>query len=256
MNLQTLATIFFTALVASANGKDTIDHDKVQPIPQPKPTTATEKAAVLFKPQLYTPPYVCVSYPAINADGGVTGGLKGSNGNDACKYAPKGSQVYGRAGQYEELWAFMYSWYFPKGFNWMGFPSRRHDWKSVVVWIDNPEVETPKIVGVSLSKSNTKYRKNTRVYASDFVGYQRVGRRYERTYIYGSNTSLRIEYMLDLGTYLTLGNWDGEYQDLIMWDQLTDGARDALNDEDNFGKAEVPFSDDNWEKHLENAYPL
>ncbi|ETP08904.1 hypothetical protein F441_15185 [Phytophthora nicotianae CJ01A1] len=65
---------------------------------------------------------VCVSYPAVNAAGEVTGGLKGTNGNDACKYAPQGSQVYGRAGWYKDLWAIMYAWYFPKGFGC--FPRR------------------------------------------------------------------------------------------------------------------------------------
>ncbi|KAG3166009.1 hypothetical protein PC129_g20065, partial [Phytophthora cactorum] len=92
-------------------------------------------------------------------------------------------------------------------------PTRRHDWKSVVVWIDNPDLETPKIVGVSMSKSDTKY-------------------------------------------YKELKTWDGEYQDLIMWEQLTDAARVALNDSKNFGRAEVPFSDEHYEDHLDKAWPL
>ncbi|ETN01678.1 hypothetical protein PPTG_17109 [Phytophthora nicotianae INRA-310] len=29
-----------------------------------------------------------------------------------------------------------------------------------------------------------------------------------------------------------------------MWEQLTDAARAALNSSDNFGRAEVPFSDE------------
>ncbi|KAF1776333.1 Necrosis inducing protein [Phytophthora cactorum] len=54
---------------------------------------------------------------------------------------------------------------------------------------------------------------------------------------------------------LLFADWDGEYQDLIMWEQLTDAARAALNDDNNFGNAEVPFSDAHYEKHLEKSWP-
>ncbi|KAG3065257.1 hypothetical protein PI124_g22819 [Phytophthora idaei] len=254
MNLRALATTLFAALVSCAFA--TVDHDKIEPFPPPEPVTISEKAVIKFKPQLYTSKIVCVSYPAVNAAGEVTCGLKGTNGNDACKYAPKGSQVYGRAGWYKDMWAIMYAWYFPKGF-WLDFPTRRHDWKSVVVWIDNPDLETPKIVGVSVSKSDTKYYKELKIWASNFVGYRMEGRRFHRTYIYGSNTSLRFQYQIDLGSpYLSFASWDGEYQDLIMREQLTDAARVALNDRNNFGRAEVPFSDEHYEDHLDKAWPF
>ncbi|KUF93362.1 NPP1 protein [Phytophthora nicotianae] len=48
----------------------------------------------------------------------------------------------------------------------------------------------------------------------------------------------------------------GEFQDLIMWEQLTDIARMALNDSTNFENAEVPISDDHYEDHLDKAWPL
>eukprot|EP00644_Phytophthora_capsici_P012309 jgi/Phyca11/119285/e_gw1.38.194.1 len=91
---------FFVVLAAALavvhTGK--IDHDKVEPIPQPDPVTISEKAAVKFKPQLNIADG-CVSFPAVNGAGDVSGGLKGSGGNSACDSAPLGSQVYGRAGQ-------------------------------------------------------------------------------------------------------------------------------------------------------------
>ncbi|ETO76221.1 hypothetical protein F444_08344 [Phytophthora nicotianae P1976] len=233
MYLQVLATLF-AALVTCVIA--TVDHDKIQPFPQPEPVTISEKAAIKFKPQLYIPEGVCVSYPAVNDAGETTGGLKGTNGNDACKYAPLGSQVYGRAGWYKDVWAIMYAWYFPKGF-WMNFPSRCHDWKSVVVWIDNPDLEMPKILGVSMSKGDTDYRKETKTWPSSFAGYRTEGRRFHRTYIYGSNSSLRFEYHVEMSSpYLNFAVWDGEYQDLIMWEQLTDPARAALNDGNNLRK--------------------
>ncbi|KAG7375415.1 hypothetical protein PHYPSEUDO_001328 [Phytophthora pseudosyringae] len=254
MNLRALATTLLAALAACATA--TLDHDKVEPFPQPEPATVSEKAAIKFKPQLYTPEIVCVPYPAVNAAGEVTGGLKGTNGNDACRYATMGSQVYGRAGWYKDMWVIMYAWYFPKGFL-VDFPIRRHDWKSVVVWIDNPALESPKIVGVAMSKSDTNYHKTTKPFASYFAGYRAEGRRVNRTYSYGSNKSLRFLYQTGFSSpYLNLGVWDGDYQDLIMWEQLTDAARVALNDSINFGKAEVPFSDEHYEAHLDKAWPL
>ncbi|KAK1938930.1 hypothetical protein P3T76_009005 [Phytophthora citrophthora] len=89
---------------------------------------------------------------------------------------------------------------FPKGFNWTGFPSRRHDWKNVVVWIDNPKVETPKIVGIAMSKSDTKYWTELKIWPGSFVGYRTEGQSSRRVEYLGSNTSLRFEYgMTDIG---------------------------------------------------------
>ncbi|KAG6614218.1 Arrestin domain-containing protein A [Phytophthora cinnamomi] len=45
----------------------------------------------------------------------------------------------------------------------------------------------------------------------------------------------------------------GETQDLIMWDQLTDAARTALENTD-FGDANVPMKDANFETKLGNTY--
>ncbi|OWZ18786.1 hypothetical protein PHMEG_0007070 [Phytophthora megakarya] len=253
MNLRTFATTLFAALIVCATA--TIDHDKVQPIPQPEPATISEKAAVKFKPNFSKSLYACVPFPAVNAAGEVTGGLKGTNGNDACTDAPLGSQVYGRAGWYKDLWAMMYAWYFPKGFQG-GFASRRHDWKSVVVWIDNPAVDTPKIVGVSMSESDSKYDKELKVQPSFFVGHRWEGPRFRSVEIFGSNTSLRFQYGMRIfgSPYLAFASVDGEPQDLVMWEQLTDAARAALNDGNNFEKAEVPFSDEHYEDRLKNAY--
>ncbi|KAL3659024.1 hypothetical protein V7S43_015908 [Phytophthora oleae] len=255
MNLRPLAATIFAALAVGASS--TVDHDKIEPFPQPEPVTVSEKAAIKFKPQLYMPSRVCVPFPAMNAAGEVTGGLKGTNGNDACQQSPKGAQVYGRAGWYKDVWAIMYAWYFPKGFSWTG--SRRHDWKNIVVWIDNPDLNIPKIIGVAMSKSDMKYDKELSMWPSYFAGYRMEGRRYHRTYIYGSNTSLRFKYEAQhdfVNPYIDFSPWDGEYQDLIMWEQLTDAARVALNDSESFGKAEVPFSDEHYQDHLDKAWPL
>ncbi|ETK87521.1 hypothetical protein L917_07874 [Phytophthora nicotianae] len=209
MNLLILTAALFAALVACATAS--IGHGKVQPFPQVMPVTISDKAAIKFKPQLFTPEYVCVPYPAVDAAGETTGGLKGTKRNDACKYAPLGSQVYGRARWYKDLWAIMYAWYFPNGF-FMEFSSRRHDWKSVVVWIDNPEFETPKIAAVSMSKSDAKFTTNAKILPEYYAGYRIWG---SETTAGVSNTSPRFQYVTDIGiANVQVSLEDGEYQDL------------------------------------------
>ncbi|ETK93499.1 hypothetical protein L915_03338 [Phytophthora nicotianae] len=219
MNLQIIIATLFATVVTC--GTATVDHGKIEPFPQPEPVTISENAAIKFKPQLFVSASVCASFLAVNAAGETTDGLKGSNRNDACKSL-----------------AIMYAWYFPKGF-WTGFASRRHDWKSIVVWIDNPALETPKIIAVSMSTSDTTYNHPM---ASDYIG---------------TNTSFRVRYQLGLGSpNMTFTHLDGEYQPLIMWEQLTDAARVALNESFKFEDAEMPFNDEYFEKRLEKARPL
>ncbi|KAI9994552.1 hypothetical protein PInf_011275 [Phytophthora infestans] len=200
----------------------------------------------------------CVSFPAVNVAGETSGGLKPWDGTDGCEEAPLGSQVYGRSSWYEDKWAMMFAWYFPKAF-WAGMPSRRHDWASMVVWIDNPDLETPKILGVSLSTSTNRYSKDTGSPSEGyFAGFQIYGRRGNLTRTPGSNTSIRVTHSTELAfssAYLDFSAEDGEYQDLIMWEQLTEEARLAPDSTD-FGKSKVPFNEDNFGDKLEKASPF
>ncbi|KAG6948574.1 hypothetical protein JG688_00015030 [Phytophthora aleatoria] len=86
----------------------------------------------------------------------------------------------------------MYAWYLPKGF-YMGLPTRRNDWKNVVVWINNPDLGPLKIVGASMSKSDTFYNRDLNIFPIHFTGYQLQDRRLHHTEVYGSNTSLRFK---------------------------------------------------------------
>ncbi|EEY65046.1 NPP1-like protein [Phytophthora infestans T30-4] len=255
-----------------------IDHDKVQPFAQPNPVTISEKAAVKFKPQLHIE-RGCVSFPAVNAAGELTGGLKGTGGTGGCTKAPLGSQIYGRSAWYQDKWAMLFAWYFPKGFS-SSDHSIRHYWSSMVLWLDNPALDAPTFLGASLSQQLHKprkilfglytaerkepYSKQTAIPPMGFVGTQatvvgRVSRwRYTYNYSGGSNVSTRISQ-----TYtnkgdrlaLTFAFQNGEFQDLIMWDQMTDAARAALNSAD-FGESKVPFSDQNFQTTLGLSWPF
>ncbi|KUF77252.1 NPP1 protein [Phytophthora nicotianae] len=105
----------------------------------------------------------------------------------------------------------------------------------------------PKILGVSLSKNDKKHHKDVHLQPSYFAGGQ----------IPDSSTSLRFIYDVNsFVTHLSFSRFDGNYQDLIMWEQLTDAVRVALNGSNKFGRAEVPFSDEHYQDHLHNAWPL
>ncbi|KAE8998121.1 hypothetical protein PF005_g13660 [Phytophthora fragariae] len=149
MNLRSLLLV---AAIAVAGVFDSvrgviINHDKVQPFAQPAPVTVSEKAAIKFKPSLYII-NGCHPYPAVNAAGETSGGLKASGKpNGDCKGSGLGSQVYGRAAWHKDLWAIMYAWYFPKEQG--RSKGKRHKWTAAVVWLDNPALENPTILAVS-----------------------------------------------------------------------------------------------------------
>ncbi|KAK1929662.1 hypothetical protein P3T76_014879 [Phytophthora citrophthora] len=231
--------VVLAAVFAAVHGGE-IDHDKMEPIPQPDPVTISEKAAVKFKPQLNIASG-CVSFPAVNGAGDVSGGLKGSGGNSACDSAPLGSQVYGRAGWYNDKWAIMYAWYFPKGF-FMGVASRRYDWASAVVWLDNPDFAAPAILGLSTSTADDEYQ--NKAPAPDFGILDGV-----TPLLYRSISEVAGQPMLDYSSRT------GDFQPLIMWEQLTDAARETLNTFD-FGDAVVPVNDANFEEKLKKAWPF
>eukprot|EP00644_Phytophthora_capsici_P009136 jgi/Phyca11/5621/fgenesh1_pm.PHYCAscaffold_6_\ len=203
-----------------------IDHDKVEPFAQPQPVTISENVAVKYKPQLQVS-RGCVPFPAVNAAGEISGGLKGSTGTDGCTEAPLGSQVYGRS-------------------------ACRHLWANYVLWLDNPALETPKILVTAIPPMG-------------FVGMQaiqtsRISRfRYTYNYTGGSDVSTRVcqdypDNSAWIGLDFTYG--DGQYQDLIMWNQLTDQAREALESADFGEDTKVPFNDKNFEAALGHAWPF
>ncbi|GMF27102.1 unnamed protein product [Phytophthora lilii] len=97
-------------------------------------------------------------------------------------------------------------------------------------------------MGLSTSRSDTEYRKHDSL-PGWALAYNAVKVHHVLTALFGSACM----------EYTAMG---GDFQDLIMWDQLPDAARAALNDSSNWGRAEVPFSDENIEDRLESGYPF
>ncbi|RLN25916.1 hypothetical protein BBI17_009265 [Phytophthora kernoviae] len=170
MNLRMIIFVAAAALFVAIDAIS-IDHDKVQPFPQPEPVTDSEKAAVKFKPRLKII-NGCGVYSAVNAAGETNGGLKGTGGVSGC-------DDYGK-----------------------------------IAPVSNPN---------TIDGTAPKF----------LIDYPEFG--WSNTYLYSA-----LE--------------DGDFQDLIMWEQLTDAARAALETTD-FGDIDAPFTDANFNIHLTSARP-
>uniref|UniRef100_A0AAV1TQS6 Uncharacterized protein n=1 Tax=Peronospora matthiolae TaxID=2874970 RepID=A0AAV1TQS6_9STRA len=193
----------------------TIDHDKIVPFSEPEPVTISEKAGVKFKPLLEIITG-CAPYAAVNAEGATNGGLRPSGDpQSGCEGSKLGSQVYGRSTWHKDVWAIMFASYFPKD-SPLPVLGHRHDWENVVLFIDDPNKVEPDDLGFVMIK-----------YESSFP----------------------LNHAFNITTDA------GSSQDLIMWHQMPDLARRALNDTD-FGKANTPMNDLNFMTKIKAAWPF
>ncbi|KAE8877132.1 hypothetical protein PF005_g27983 [Phytophthora fragariae] len=246
------------AVVASfaAVGADTaivIPHDQVQPFPQPKPVTDVQKATLKYQPRLKIEDG-CHPYPAVQADGAISGGLEWSGPMDGeCEGSPLGSQVYARSTWVKDKYAIMYGWYFPKARAPLILPltlrifGHRNGWEYAIVWLDNPTPDNSTILGVSLSAA---------------VGWSKESPPKEK-YLDGDNLKVAYYYNHIVGgTAVKYTEEVGEFQDVITWDQLPKLPRDLLNNTDwdytpfNVAHLKMPMKDGVFMKKLKSAYPF
>ncbi|MFT3964285.1 MAG: NPP1 family protein [Sphingobium sp.] len=212
------------ALLATASAvAATIPHDQVQPIP-----AAGEAFLFKFQPYLKVEDG-CVPFPAVDAQGNTSGGLKASGARNGGCSASTG-QVYARALTYNGDCAVMYSWYFPKD---QVIDGHRHDWENAVVWLSD-------------CSSNASIRA---VSYSAHSGYEKT------VSPPTANGRPLVRYYTDGFTNHKLGSTgsQGGSQPLIQWEALPAAARTALTDT-SFGDANVPMKDANFINNLAKAY--
>ena len=138
-------------------------------------------------------------------------------------------QIYSRASAYNGSYAIMYAWYWPKDEPISG-DGHRHDWESTVVWLDSTKTT---LLGVAASEHGN--------YATSRSPHL-------------NGTSPTIEYIsyFPLDHQLAFTDITGVQQPLIAWESLPTVAQVALNNTD-FGDANVPFKDANFETNLGEA---
>ncbi|CAI5726955.1 unnamed protein product [Hyaloperonospora brassicae] len=235
--------ILYSAMLASSIyiGEDpnvkSVALDQVQPFPQPEPRSISEKAAVKFKPQLLVSEG-CQSFPAVNAAGATTAGLKIKGISDGlCKESKSESQVYGRPTWHRGIWVIIYAWNFPS----YRYKDDRFDWEHVVVWLNNPAVANQTIKAVSVWEDKDRTYAKVRSPDAKFM----------------DGTSVKLELGKSGNTRkLGLTELAGESQPLIMWDQLSEDVHYSLESV-NWGLAKPPpICDTRYMLALENAWPF
>lgn len=235
--MRVLSSLFFTALACAFGSAQSavVSHDSIPVWQQPAPTTPAQFLAVRFKPSLDVV-NGCQPYPAVDAQGNTSGGLKTTGVSDGSCGDKSKAQVYARTGWYKDAFAIMYAWYMPKDSPFM-FMGHRHDWENTVVWLNSDNVTTAKVIALAAS-GHGDYEKS----------YPLDGR------FIADGVSARINYRSRLPINHELGFTEktGAKQPMIQWDQLTDAARNALETTD-FGDANVPFKS-SFQSYLARAY--
>ncbi|EGZ13763.1 hypothetical protein PHYSODRAFT_335499 [Phytophthora sojae] len=163
----------------------------------------------------------------------------GTDGKDGCEKAPLGTQVYDRDG-------FKTNGYFLKNFK--GHASKkRHDWANMKMTELHPMFFAGAEQHINGTEPPQYYRRR----------YQSP--RYIYSYTAGSSFTTRVTHSFGYPEKgwikLEVAYADGKSQDLIMWEQLTDAARECLNSAD-FEDTKVPFNDKNFQESLKQAYPF
>lgn len=159
-----------------------------------------------------------------------SGGLAASgSSNGGCSKST--GQVYARGKTCNGRYAIMYSWYMPKDSPSTGL-GHRHDWENIVVWLSG-ESTSASVVGMAVSQHGGYDTRTSGTLSgnSPLAGY---------TAIWPTNHQMIFT------------NDKGGQQPLVAWESLTDAARTALTNT-NFGDANVPFKDGNFDNNLGKA---
>ncbi|KAF9694266.1 hypothetical protein EKO04_008081 [Ascochyta lentis] len=216
--------------------RDVVAHDSLKPIPTRVQSGVVGRAIERFAPLLHIA-HGCQPYTAVDDAGNTSGGLQDTgNVSAGCRDQSKG-QLYARATWHKEKFAILYAWYFPKDQPNAGNVAggHRHDWESVVVWLDNPANENPKILGGAAS-GHGSYK------TTDNPNRQ------------GDN--VLVEYFTNFPTNHELQFTDtvGKSYWISDYDAMPTAEKDALASTTIFGNANVPFRPDNFEGNLDKAF--
>jgi hypothetical protein len=147
-------------------------------------------------------------------------------------------QIYTRSESYNGSFAVMYAWYWPKD-----EPSElegdlgighRHDWEAIVVWLSDDSTSAT-VQGVAASAHG-----DFDAEAASEVSFS------------GNGALIKYESNGILDHSLGFTTTVGDQQPLVAWESLDSTIQNALADTD-WGSANVPFIDSNFENNLAKA---
>jgi hypothetical protein len=125
----------------------------------------------------------------------------------------------------------MYSWYMPKDSPSSGL-GHRHEWENTVVWLSDSTASST-LIGVA---------------ASAHGGYDTS----TSPSLTGSGPCIGYRSVWPVNHQLIFTSDQGGQQPMIAWESLPAAARTALENTD-FGDANVPFKDSNFNSNLDKA---
>nr|A0A7M2BSW8.1 RecName: Full=NLP effector protein 5; AltName: Full=Nep1-like protein 5; Flags: Precursor [Plasmopara viticola]QOT13798.1 NEP1-like protein 5 [Plasmopara viticola] len=218
-----------------------VAYDRIEPFEEVKPDCPLNELALMFKPQLYIS-NGCHPYPAIDSEGHFSNGLSAFRIGTSCDGSSKGSQVYGRAfyNSDRNIMEIMYAWYFPR--DRMITPvyiGHRNAWEHAIVYVDVAK-DDPQLLAVA-ARGMWSYRTYNPP-RSDYLDDEK---------------SFKLQYKwIGISHHYLKGTKNpGEFQDLIMWDNMTVKARHNIQEKTWFG-SKAPIADDKFFKYLEKARPF
>ncbi|KAL1799085.1 hypothetical protein ACET3X_003122 [Alternaria dauci] len=213
-----------------------VPHDSLNPIQTRLQEGAIGRAILRFQPLLHIA-HGCQPYTAVDDRGNTSGGLQDTgNVSAGCRDQNKG-QTYARAAWHRGKFAIMYAWYWPKDQPAAGnvVGGHRHDWESVVVWLDNPANTNPRILGAA---------------ASGHGGFKPT------TSPPTQGNNVKVEYFVEFpynhATQFT--NTVGRTYWINDWDTMPNAAKQALTPSTLFRDANVPFRPDVFFSNLDKAF--
>ncbi|USW56052.1 Putative necrosis inducing protein [Septoria linicola] len=186
----------------------------------------------------------CHPYTAVSGTGQVNKGLKNSGSiNGHCNPGKDHheGQTYVRGAWHKGRYAIMYSWYMPKDQNVNGPANggHRHEWESIVVWVNGPEDLS--VIGAAAS-AHGGFKKHGEIGVYDKHGSLQEVEYYQKAPL---NHQLRFKAESE-------GHEGFEYP-MIDYDVLPLPAVRALND-NNWGKANLPFGEEHFMNNLDEAW--
>ncbi|GME65692.1 putative necrosis- and ethylene-inducing protein 1 precursor protein [Neofusicoccum parvum] len=239
MLFNTVVSLLATAsCIAGAplEARGVVNHDSLNPWAESVRGGGEGAGIRKFEPLLHIA-HGCQPYTAVNANGDTSGGLQDTGSSTGgCRDTGKG-QTYVRAAWHKGRYGIMYAWYFPKDMPNSGVSAgaHRHDWENVVVWLNNPAVANPTVIGAA---------------ASGHGSYKKVSGLPQN-----QNGRPLVEYFTNFPTNheLQFKSTVGRDYPMLDWDTMTPAARTALQNT-NFGSANVPFKDGSFTSNLDKAW--
>ncbi|KAG5962581.1 hypothetical protein E4U58_003825 [Claviceps cyperi] len=219
-------------------GKE-IPHDQVQVIPESLPNDSIGRSMKRFQPYFNTEGAGCWPYPAVDSDGNWSGGLRPSGSEGGGCHNSVG-QVYVRGAWYRGIYGIMYNWFAPKD-ETLVQGGHRFEWEGAVIWLNNPSVNDPQIVGAAVT-AHHGWKRTTNI-AGDisFHDGHPLCKYYVDVSVFGTH---RMGWTSKMGGL----------QPAVAWEQLPSPARDALMNT-NWGKANFMLGYGFLDR-LAEAYPF